>query len=166
MMYQRQLRSFALALVVLVCFGCIGAGAQEKSAASATEAHGKKEVVKETAKTRKSGSEDTNIKNDSDKNQPDTQRVPPANKGGKSRGSGPLACGVHVDNRTPWLIRVFVDGTYVGTVNQYGDLSGITGNGATAVYAVALFDNGSERYWGPHLFNCSAGDIYTWRLGQ
>jgi hypothetical protein len=90
----------------------------------------------------------------------------PADKGGKTRGAGPLPCGVHIDNRTSWFIRIYVDGDYKGTVNQYGDLTGITGNGPTSVYAVALFDDGSEKYWGPHVFDCEAGATYTWRLGQ
>jgi hypothetical protein len=158
-------------LGTIVLAGCVGlasvaAGAPPQTAGGAEKAAaGNKEVVNEKAQTRSAGAADANVKSDSEKNNPNAKAAPPPEKGGpKTRGAGPYRCGIHVDNHTPWIIRTYVDGGYVGAVNRYGDIAGITGNGPTTLYAVALFDDGSAKYWGPHVFNCAAGDIYTWRL--
>jgi hypothetical protein len=124
---------------------------------------GKKEAVTEKAKSGPQGA-DSNIKSDSDKNNPHAQSPAPPEKGGKSRGIGPRPCGIHVDNRTPWIIRVYVDGNYRGAVNSYGDIAGITGDGPTALYAVAIFEDGSTKVWGPHAFICASYDTYSWHL--
>jgi hypothetical protein len=160
------LRRIVVGLAVLITLTLSGRmfGQTEKAPAE-TKSASKPQVVNEQVKTRGAGEQDSNIKNNSEKNDPSAKAAPPASKSGK-RGAGPYECGIHVDNRTAWFARIYVDGNYVGTVNRYGDLAGITGNGATTVYAVAPFDNAPDRYWGPHVFNCSAGDIYTWKLGQ
>ena len=156
-------------LATIVLAGCVvlatvAAGSPQMTAGK-DKADAGKQVVNETAKTGKAGAPDANIKHDSEKNNPKAQATPPPEKGGpKTRGAGPYRCGIHVDNHTPWIIRTYVDGIYAGAVNRYGDIAGITGNGPTTLYAVAVFDDGSTRTWGPHLFQCSAGDIYTWRL--
>lgn len=137
----------------------------DKQSESGTKAQGKKEAVTDKAKAGPQGA-DSNVKNDSDKNDPKAQIPAPPNKGGKSRGAGPYACGVHVDNRTPWIIRVYVDGAYRGAVGSYGDVAGITGNGPTSLYAVATFDDGSTKVWGPHVFICAPADAYTWHLAD
>jgi hypothetical protein len=138
------------------------AWAQEEKAASA--AAGKKETVVTKAESKAAGS-DSNIKSDSDKNNPSAKTTAPAGKGGaRKRGAGPNPCGLHIDNRTPWLMRVYVDGNYRGTVSAYGDLVGLTGDGPTSLYAAAPFDDGSVKTWGPRVFNCSAGDVYTWQV--
>ncbi len=159
--------SFFATIVLAGCvvLATVAAGAPQQTPAKDKAATGK-EVVNEKAKTGKAGAADTNIKHDSDKNDPKAKLAPPPEKGGpKTRGAGPYRCGIHVDNHTAWIVRTYVDGIYAGAVNRYGDIAGITGNGPTTLYAVAVFDDGSTRTWGPHLFNCSAGDIYTWRLG-
>ena len=156
-------------LATIVLAGCVvlttvAAGAPQQTAAKDKAAAGK-EVVNETAKTGKAGAADANIKHDSEKNNPNAKIAPPPEKGGpKTRGAGPYRCAIHVDNRTPWIIRTYIDGDYVGAVNRFGDIAGYTGNGPTLFYAVALFDDGSTRTWGPHLFQCPAGEVYTWRL--
>ncbi|HUI42229.1 MAG TPA: hypothetical protein VL523_09685 [Terriglobia bacterium] len=157
------------ALAVVALFTLLAAAfavAQEAPAAKPMASAKANSKVVTTKAASRSGGADPNVKSDSDKNNPNLKAPVPANKGGKTRGAGPLPCGVHVDNRTPWFVRIYVDGDYRGTVNQYGDLVGITGNGPTNVYAVAVFDDGSQKYWGPHVFNCVAGDSYTWRLGE
>jgi hypothetical protein len=159
-----------LFLATIVLAGCVvlttvAAGAPQQTAAKDKAAAGK-EVVNEKAKTGKAGATDANIKSDSEKNSPSAKVTPPPEKGGpKTRGAGPYPCRVHVDNHTAWIIRTYVDGGYVGAVNRFGDIAGITGNGPTTLYAVAVFEDGSTRTWGPHLFNCAAGESYTWRLG-
>src|SRR5580700_4493793 len=113
------------AAALLVGFSLVLAApvfAQDKQAESGGKAEGKKEAVTDKAKSGPQGT-DSNIKNDSDKNDPKAQIAAPPNKGGKSRGAGPYPCGVHVDNRTPWLIRIYVDGAYRGAVGSYGDVA-------------------------------------------
>lgn len=151
-----------LVVLVLLLFG-VSAQAQEKKPATAGAAAGKKEVVATKAQAGTAGT-DANVKSDSEKNNPNMQAPAPPGKGGRKRGAGPIPCGLHIDNRTPWLARIYVDGNYRGTISQYGDLVGLTGNGPTSLYAVAPFDDGSEKTWGPRIFNCSAGSSYTWQL--
>jgi len=153
---------FGLAVLITVALlGSIFAQEQKPTESKSP----KKEVVNEQAKTSPAGQAEQNVKNNSDKNSPDTTATPPPSKSGK-RGAGVYECGIHVDNRSPWIARVYVDGSYVGTVGRYGDIAGITGNGATTLYAIAPFDNAPDRVWGPHVFNCSAGDTYVWKLGN
>jgi hypothetical protein len=152
---------FGLAVLITACLLGTMLAQEQKPAEGAAP---KKEVVNEQAKIKPAGEQDQNIKNNSEKNSPDAKVAPPPSKSGK-RGAGPYECGIHIDNRSSWFARVYVDGDYVGTVNRYGDLAGITGNGPTRVYAIALFDDGSSRYWGPHVFNCAAGDSYVWKIG-
>ena len=155
------------AVVVLCCI--LAAVAQEaaskdknESASAATA----KQVVKEMGK-KGSGGADPNIKSDSEKNNLNQKMdAPPQKSAKKSRGAGPWPCTVHIDNRSPWIIRIYIDGVYRGAVNGYGDLYGITGNGPTAAYGVALFDDGSTTTWGPHVFDCGAGSAYSWGLYQ
>lgn len=154
-----------VAVLGLLLFG-VSVRAQDQKPAATGAAAGQKQVVVTKAQVGTAGS-DTNIKTDSDKNNPNMQTPAPPEKGGHSkRGAGPIPCGLHIDNRTPWLARIYVDGNYRGTISQYGDLVGLTGNGATSLYAVAPFDDGSVRTWGPRVFNCSAGGSYTWQVTQ
>ena len=110
------------------------------------------------------------IKVDSEKNSTKVKIAAPPNKGGaKSRGTGPSPCEIHVDNRTPYIISIYVDvekSGYerTGQVGRYGDLYGTIGNGSTSVYGRAYFDDGSQKEWGPALVNCPAGGSYTWSL--
>jgi len=160
-----RLKGTIFGLAVLITAGLLGTAFAQTEQKPAESKGPQKEVVNEQAKTRAAGEQDPNVKSNSETNSPDAKAAPPPSKSGK-RGAGPYECGIHVDNRTPWLAKVYVDGNYVGTVNRYGDIAGITGNGATSVYAIAPFVNAPDRYWGPHVFNCAAGDVYVWRLGQ
>jgi hypothetical protein len=163
---QPKLRSWFVAIGMFLGLGltCYVAAAMPQEAANKESAAPATQTVKETGKKGTAGT-DQNIKSDSDKNDPNQKVEPPAQKSGKkSRGIGPYACSVHIDNREPWLIRIYVDGVYRGTVNGYGDLIGIVGNGPTTAYGVALFENGTTTTWGPHVFNCGAGGSYTWGL--
>jgi hypothetical protein len=156
------------ALIAIVGLGllyCVAVAVAQEGGAKES-AKPAKQTVKETAKKGTSGT-DQNIKSDSEKNDPAQKVEPPPQKSGKkSRGLGPYPCSMHVDNHTPWLIRIYVDGSYRGTINSYGDLVGIIGNGSTAAYGVAVFTDGSTRTWGPHVFECGAGSSYTWQLYQ
>jgi len=140
------------------------AWAQDEKAAGAGTPTGKKETVV-TKPRKKTAGNDSNIKSNSDENNPNVQTPAPPKKGGsRTQGGGSSPCGLHIDNRTPWLMRIYVDGNYRGTVSAYADLVGIMGKGPSTLYAVAVFNDGSEKTWGPRVFNCSAGDVYTWQV--
>ncbi|MEW6129174.1 MAG: hypothetical protein AB1757_19195 [Acidobacteriota bacterium] len=124
---------------------------------------GKGKVVESHAQKSRGGGADENIKSDSDTNSTSSNIPAPPKKGGaRSKGAG--TCAVFVDNRTGFYIRIYVDGSYRGTLSPWGDAYCYTGSGATKLYAVAIFDDGSRFTWGPNAVNCL--DSYTWRLYQ
>lgn len=155
-------------IVVAAVFGLVFtafSAAQEKPAGAGKKTASKTELVTSKAAQGPQEGKDPNIKNDTEKNNPHMHAPAPANKGGgKTKGAGPYPCSIHVDNRTEWFIRVYMDGDYQATVNRYGDLYGLTGNGPTTLYGVAFFDDGSTKTWGPHVFDCPAYGSYTWRM--
>lgn len=107
---------------------------------------------------------DENIKSKSVQNNPSPEAAPeaPPEKGGKKERQS--VCSLHVDNRTPWKVQIYVDGDYVGLVSPYGDAYGTYGGGRLAVYAVAEFVGGSELTWGPRTISCNGR--YTWTVNQ
>jgi hypothetical protein len=94
------------------------------------------------------------------KNDPNASVEAPPDKGGKKSRAG--VCQLHVDNRTNLIIKIFVDGDYVGTVSPYGDAYGYYSSGSRTVYARADFTDGSWHYWGPRDIHCFG--TYTWTL--
>jgi len=153
-------------LIAFLVITSVAFGQTSSSQASAASSTSKTKVVKETGKSRGAGATNPNIKNADTKNNAKEPAPAPANKGGKTRGAGPYKCGIHVDNHTAWHIDIYEDGVYAGTVNSWGDVYGITGNGATVLYGVAHFSNAADLEWGPSVFDCPAGSIYTWQLTQ
>jgi len=155
---------------VLVAFLAMASLAFGQAATEKKTAPGpgdKAQVVNDTAKTRGAGAVNPNIKSADTKNNSKQQTPPPPNKGGATRGAGPYECGIHVDNHTPWRIEIYVDGNYAGTVNSWGDVAGITGNGPSTLYGIARFSSDlPDLEWGPTVFNCPAGSVYTWRLNR
>jgi hypothetical protein len=105
---------------------------------------------------------DPNVKQDSlPGNKPGATVAAPPSKGGpKTRGA--MTGVLHVDNRTPWIIRIYVDGDYVGNVGRYGDSYGYYGCSVRTLYARALFDDGSVTTWGPARRDLC--DNFTWEL--
>lgn len=91
--------------------------------------------------------------------------APPAKKG-RATLSGPYSCDIVFDNHTQYLIRVFVDGNYYGTMAAWGDFTVYNvGTGPTRLYGRADFSNTSEfYYWGPSTVTCDPYSRYTWRL--
>ena len=148
----------------LVCPAANLVMAQEKAAVTkkvAKETGGTANMASDKAGKSKSGA-DANVKNTSTQNDSKKAAEPAIQKGGKTRGYGPYTCVVHVDNRTGWIINVWIDGHLRGVVGGGGDLYVATGNGATTFYARADFDNGAYIPWGPRSFTCSGS--YTWTL--
>src|ERR1017187_596364 len=111
--FMALLRRTAVGLAVLITVGLLGSMcAQTEKAPAGNKSASKSQVVNEQAKTRGAGEQDPNTKNNSEKNSPTATAAPPASKSGK-RGAGPYECGIHVDNRTAWFARIYVDGNYV-----------------------------------------------------
>ena len=87
----------------------------------------------------------------------------PEQKGGaKTRGGG--SCEVRFDNRTQWFVKLYVDGSYRGTISPYGDGVAYTGAGPTKVYGRAQFNNGDYLYWGPNEYSCYSGEYVYFKM--
>jgi len=153
---MKRFPTVAFGAFVLVASLTFGQTPAEKTSA-------KPEVVKTQAKTRGAAAANSNIKSADTANDAKQKTPPPMRKSG-TRGAGPYECGIHVDNRTAWMIQIYLDGKYAGTVNTWGDVAGITGNGATTLYGIAHFSNASDREWGPQVFDCAPGKVFTWTL--
>jgi hypothetical protein len=165
----------ALALVFSLALAS-PAAAQEKAKAEPAKAkaepakaaaHGKAEVVKEKSKDGK-GSADPNVKNNAAKNDPKGQAEAPPNKGGKAdagRGFGAGWCEVSASNYTRYYTKIYVDGAYRGMVGPFDTGTVTVGTGTTTFYARADFDDGSYKFWGSYVFNCSYAHNVNWQLG-
>lgn len=133
---------------------------------SLTTAQGQKaksKVIELKAQKPTTRGDDPNIKNDTETNDPASELAAPQQKGGaKTRGGG--ACEVRFDNRTRWFVKLYVDGTYRGTISPYGDGVAYTGAGPTRVYGRADFNTGDYLYWGPNDYACYSGQYVYFRI--
>jgi hypothetical protein len=156
---------FVCLVAVAVAFVMLfydAAGAQEKKTAVEKEIMVKRKVkhIEDIAQKSRGEGKDENIKTETLKNNPNATIPAPPEKGGeKGRGA---YCFLGVDNRTKWIIRIYVDGTNVGAVSSWGDATGTYDRGTHQFYAVAYFDDGSRLTWGPRTVNCDGP--YTWTL--
>ncbi|MBI4861052.1 MAG: hypothetical protein HY815_12470 [Candidatus Riflebacteria bacterium] len=122
----------------------------------------KETTVQDKAQVGRGGGADENIKSDSDKNDPKVQRPAPPDKGGeKTRG---LWAKLHVDNRTPWFVKIYTQKEYDGTIRPYGDGYIRYSPGRVTLYARADFTDGSVKTWGPRYVLMEAGEVTTWSL--
>lgn len=71
----------------------------------------------------------------------------------KSRGS---VCTLTFDNYTGYVIKVYVDGNYKGTVSEYGKGTVTVGAGYTTMYCITA---GGTREWSDY-GDCSASYVY------
>jgi hypothetical protein len=154
-----KLRSlpFWLALVLVVSTSTPLALAQSKAREAVLPTRGEKGPV--------AGAADENISDDSEVNAPDALKTfpKPADKGGaQKRGA---YCGVYVDNYTPFLVRVYVDGQYRGAVPAWGGLWIGAITGATRLYSKATFADGATLVW-KNAVECKANGRYKWRLTE
>jgi hypothetical protein len=132
-------------------------------AARQTQTQPKPEVV-ETKSEVARGGEDSNIKSTTRVNNPKAEPPAPPSKGGDKPRGQLQTCVVHMDNRTPWYIHIYIDGAYSGLLPPWGDLYVRAIAGPTVFYGRANFDDGSSKTWGAWKFPCPAGNEYTWRL--
>lgn len=104
------------------------------------------------------------VKSDQDLNKPGAKAPVPAKKAGHGLKATAHIGELHVDNRTDYYIRIYVDGDFVGTVSPYGDSYGTLGDcSGHTLTGIAYFTDGSTKQWGPHETSATCGD-YTWRL--
>jgi hypothetical protein len=113
--------------------------------------------------TSRSEGADPNIKSDKQTNDPTDKTEAPEAKGGP-RSRGGSGCRVQLDNRTRYIIKVYVDGYYRGTMSPYGDSYVYVAPGETKVYARADFDDGSYSYWGPKYYDCDSGQYIYFKM--
>ena len=106
-------------------------------------------------------------------NEPDADRLypPPPQKVGTKRrakrgaGAEPIAkeqCQLHVDNRTPWKVQVFVDERFAGVVAPWGDSLGSYDSGERHIEALAEMRDAEPVSWGPQRVVCKGE--FTWPL--
>jgi hypothetical protein len=134
-------------------------------APAAPRAQDKPEAFKSTAAAGAAGASDPNIKKADATNDPKAApEKAPSHKGSKTRGFGPGVCAVTVDNWTGWYVKVYVDGSFRGSVGPFDDGTVYVGSGATTVYARADFTDGSYKYWGSRVVNCPRGGTFSWTL--
>ncbi len=124
-------------------------------------------LVEDKAARHAAGADDEHVKRDSAANDPRKKRAAPPSKGGRKTRGDDHHCDVHIDNRTPWKIRFFVEGELAGMVPSYGDgLAPDVSTGVAHLYARAEFTDGSTLRFGPREFECAAYATYTWKLTE
>jgi hypothetical protein len=74
-------------------------------------------------------------------------------------------CGVYVDNYTPYMVRIYVDGQYRGAVPAWGGLWIGAITGTTRLYSKATFADGTTLTW-KNAVECKANARYKWRLTE
>ncbi len=112
----------------------------------------------ESPSTQDDGEDDDVNEADAAKNFP-----PPVEKGGR-RPRGAF-CGLVVDNYTPLMVRVYVDGKFRGAVGPWGNLSVGSLSGDTVLEARARFADGKRLRW-TEKCACERNRGYRWRLKE
>lgn len=106
---------------------------------------------------------DANVQSDSVANPEHPDIAAPEKKGGpKSRGLGGT-CDIHVDNRTPYYVTFYFNGSAAGAMGPWGDLYPNITQGNAVLYARATFTNGTVLTFGPRSFTCTGSD-FVWTL--
>jgi hypothetical protein len=70
---------------------------------------------------------------------------------------------VCIDSRVDLLVKIYVDGTFAGTVAPWGDSCGHYGTGDRRLYARAVYTDGSYAAWGPVTADATPGFRWTIR---
>ncbi len=113
--------------------------------------------------TSKGNAKDPNINNDKITNSKDSKAQPPASKGGTAKGA---PCEVQLDNWTQWIVKIYIDGEYHGTIGGYDESYTYAVPGRVKVYARADFDDGSYLYWGPRDYSCGPNEYVYFKMVQ
>ena len=122
---------------------------------------------KEAGAFQAAAGQDPNIKpSSSEVNSRSFYVEPPANKAKPGEKKRDLVCGVRVDNKTTWKVKIYVDGSYEGTVGPWGDIYTVLVCGQSKVYARADFEDKTYLAWGPQDFKIKDGKDYEWVLPE
>jgi hypothetical protein len=101
---------------------------------------------------------DANVRSDNMMNTVGHAVAPPV----KSRGLNGT-CDIRVSNQTGLYVQFFFNGNQVGTIGPWGALTPNITEGNAALYARAVFTDGSVLTFGPRALTCTGGD-FTWTL--
>jgi hypothetical protein len=124
---------------------------------------GSETVKAGTGETARGGT-DPNIKEDVQMNDKTVKRELPTNKGGKTRGGG--NCEVQLDNWTNWNIKIYINGSYRGTVSGGDEQYLYYTPGRVTIYARADFNDGSYLYWGPKTWSCGSNQYVYFKMTE
>ncbi|HNJ44112.1 MAG TPA: hypothetical protein PKZ53_26750 [Acidobacteriota bacterium] len=94
---------------------------------------------------------------------PAQSRPAPPQKGGEKPKGGTFSL-LQIDNRTRFIINIYVDGVYRGAVDAWGNSEGFLDSGEHRVYGKAQLDSGTTVTWGPRVIFLSSGDQTRWTL--
>jgi hypothetical protein len=111
----------------------------------------------------KRGEADPNIKKEVTENDPKAPATAPVSKGGTKKRGG-YSSSIHVDNRTGWIVKIYANGDFVGSVSPYGDTYFPATAGSFNLYARADFTDGTVYTWGPRSTSLDPGDAFTWHI--
>lgn len=128
----------------------------------AQEGQGEEQKAREGAAS-KGPAQDANISQPEKPNDRSDKPQPPASKGGTAKGAG---CEVQLDNWTPWNVKIYIDGSYVGTMIPWGESYTYAMPGRVRVYARADFSDGSYLYWGPRDYRCGANQYIYFKMTE
>lgn len=101
---------------------------------------------------------DANIHNENMQNSPGHAVPAPV----KSRGLNGT-CDIRVSNQTGLYVQFYFNGNPVGTIGPWGVYTPNISEGNAALYARAVFTDGSVLTFGPRALTCVGGD-FTWTL--
>ncbi len=122
-----------------------------------------KEVVELKSNKGSGTADDPNITTEELPNSMANRQNAPANKGGNSKGAA--GCKVIFDNYTDFRIKLYVNGSYRGTVGGFDDAYlYVAPSSDTVVYARADFDDGSYLYWGPTNYDCRSNQYIYFKM--
>lgn len=133
--------------------------------ASTAQAQGTQKVpgVTSTSTRTRGGSGDPNVRSEEMAN-PLTKTPTPEPPGKSARGVAAVEPGfVCIDSRVDLLVKIYVDGTFAGTVAPWGDSCGHYGTGDRRLYARAVYTDGSYAAWGPVTADATPGFRWTIR---
>lgn len=147
---------FALGLTAATLLASTDANAQ------ATATKRQAGATSNSTRTRGGGA-DANVRRDEAPNAVNKAATPePAGK--STRGASAVEPGqICIDSRVDLYVKIYVDGSFVGTVSPWGDACGYYGSGDHQLYARAVFTDGSYSSWGPVTGNSSSGFRWTIR---
>src|SRR5438105_2561837 len=88
-------------------------------------------VIETHAQKMRGDGKDENVKSTSVTNDPNKRVPPPPAKAAHKERGDARHCDIHVDNRTPWKVQIFIDGEFEELVPAWGDATSGTVVGKT-----------------------------------